>query len=106
MHKNNIKMGQYYSKHNNSETENYYYRYYKNATNRFATYKNWPKHHFPDPIQLSKAGFIYKGYGDSCLCFNCQLTIKDWQNTSCPWVEHYKQSPNCSYLKVCYVQDV
>ena len=79
-----------------------YFKHFCSASNRLASYKNWPKHHHPEPEDLTRAGFIYSGCGDYCWCFNCKLGIKNWNRNDSPSKVHKKYSADCSYIKLCY----
>lgn len=79
-------------------------RYYADCTRRLATYRDWAKYHYPRPVTLAQAGFIYKGAGDIVQCFYCSTCIKDWKNSDCAWSRHKIASPHCEYLKICYTE--
>lgn len=54
----------------------------------------------PDKYILAKAGFLYTGQGDKTTCFQCGVSIYDWERTDDAWKEHKKWSPNCDYLNM------
>ena len=70
---------------------------------RLHSYQTWPKFLPTTPPALAKAGFVYTGCGDSVFCFYCNTKLKDWKPTDCPEEEHRKWSPNCPYIKMCFI---
>lgn len=38
------------------------------------------------------------GRGDTCLCFNCGVSINDWETDDCPWTEHGRLNKDCTYF--------
>ena len=45
---------------------------------RLSSFKQWPKGVPVHTADLSKAGFRYTGYGDSCVCSWCYLAVENW----------------------------
>lgn len=66
---------------------------------RLASFDTWSSQIIPDKYQLAKAGFFYSGFGDKVVCFSCDLKLFSWNKTDEPWIEHYKNSPDCLFLK-------
>ena len=77
----------------------------KHAEERLKTFKLWPKFLLPKKHQLANAWFVYINQGDSVRCFACKLLLCDWRRSDDPFVEHYKWSKDCEFLKVCYVPE-
>ena len=67
---------------------------------RISSFDAWSPQITPDKYQLAKAGFFYSGFGDKVVCFSCDLKLYNWEKTDDPWIEHYKNSPNCLFLKL------
>ena len=67
---------------------------------RLTTFEHWSKHIQPDKYKLAKAGFYYTGEIDKVICFACNATLREWERTDDPWIEHYKWSNNCVFLKI------
>ena len=70
---------------------------------RYRSFENWPRFLLPKKEDLCKAGFIYSGEGDVVYCFYCDISLRDWEPQDKPWVEHYKHSPNCTFLNMCKI---
>ena len=69
---------------------------------RLETFKDWPKYLRPKPVLLARAGLCYSGMSDRVSCFECKVVLHNWRAWEDPLEEHYKASPNCEYLKICY----
>ena len=67
---------------------------------RLTTFEHWSKQIQPDKYRLAKAGFYYMGEIDKVVCFSCGITLREWEQTDDPLVEHYKWSKNCVFLKM------
>ena len=68
---------------------------------RISSFDAWSQQIIPNKHQFAKAGFFfYSGLGDKVVCFFCDLKLYNWEKTDDPWVEHYKNSPNCLFLKL------
>ena len=67
---------------------------------RLLTFEHWSKQIQPDKYRLAKAGFFYTGELDKVICFACGVTLREWERTDDPWVEHNKWSKNCVFLKM------
>ena len=67
---------------------------------RLVTFEHWSKQIHPDKYRLAKAGFYYTGEIDKVACFACSVILSEWERTDDPWVEHFKWSKNCSFLKM------
>ena len=65
--------------------------------NRIRTFKNWPVS-FVTPLDLSKAGFYYLLNNDLVRCFECKITLFNWELGDLPILEHYKNNPKCELL--------
>ena len=72
---------------------------YRTLKSRLESFINWPKADV-DINKLAEAGFFYLGRGDQTKCFQCDLTLVNWQPQDDPLVEHGKQWHNCHYLYV------
>lgn len=67
---------------------------------RLSSFDTWSSQIIPDRYQLAKAGYFYSGFGDKVVCFSCDLKLYNWEKTDDPWIEHYKNSPDCLFLKL------
>lgn len=68
--------------------------------NRLQTFDAYPKQMLPDKYQLARAGLYYTGKSDVCQCFRCHVKLSAWEREDDAIKEHYKWSPNCSYIKM------
>lgn len=60
---------------------------------RIDTFLNRPGWTKPiSPEKLAEAGFFYKGEQDFCICYHCDLGLKDWKDDDDPWTEHLKHN--------------
>lgn len=71
--------------------------FFENRLNSFDTY---PKQMVPDKYQLARAGLYYTGKSDLCQCFSCHVKLSAWEPDDDAIKEHYKWSPNCTYIKM------
>ena len=76
------------------------YKLYVYYENRISSFDPWSQQIIPDKYQLARAGFFYSGFGDKVVYFSCDLKLYNWEKTDDPWIEHYKNSPNCLFLKL------
>lgn len=67
---------------------------------RLSSFDTWSLQIIPDKYQLARAGFFYSGFGDKVVCFSCDLKLYNWEKTDDPWIEHYRNSSNCLFLKL------
>ena len=67
---------------------------------RKRSFDLWPKQMRPSAEQLVKAGFFYKGRGDTVECFFCGISLHDWETKDNVVYEHIKWSPSCNYMKM------
>lgn len=65
--------------------------------NRLRTFKNWPVD-FVTPEELSKAGFYYLLHSDQVKCFECKITLFNWEFGDQAIIEHYKNNPKCKLI--------
>ncbi len=72
---------------------------------RLETFKDWPKYLRPKPVLLARAGLCYSCMSDRVSCFECKVVLHNWRAWEDPLQEHYKASPNCAYLKICYYSE-
>lgn len=62
------------------------YPMFESLSARLRSFSNWPNHMTQTPHQMASAGFFYKGYGDSTLCFFCGGGLKEWKAGDDPLV--------------------
>lgn len=74
-------------------------RSYQAEAERLRSFEFW---HWPvkfiSPIDLAKAGFYFKGYGDSVRCAFCGIVLCRWERGDVPLAEHAKHNPKCIFL--------
>lgn len=68
--------------------------------NRLKTFDTYPKQMLPDKYQLARAGLYYTGKSDICQCFKCHVKLSAWEREDDAIKEHYKWSPNCTYIQM------
>ena len=71
---------------------------YIDFTERISTYSQWPRYHLPRPETLTKAGLFYTQIGDTVACFNCGVTLADWQPFDDPIKRHAEESKHCRFV--------
>jgi len=65
--------------------------------NRLRTFKNWPLS-FVTPSELSKAGFYYLLHSDQVRCFECKITLFNWEQGDRAITEHFNNNTRCKLL--------
>lgn len=65
--------------------------------NRLKTFEK--SHAFINPKLLAKTGFFFTGPLDDVQCNFCDIQLNRWENDDNVVLEHYRFSPNCSFLK-------
>lgn len=73
--------------------------------NRLRTFKNWPLD-FVTPSDLAKAGFYYLLTSDLVRCFECKITLFNWELGDQAILEHYKNNPKCHLINGYQVGNV
>ncbi|XP_067948819.1 baculoviral IAP repeat-containing protein 7-B-like [Watersipora subatra] len=68
------------------------------SDSRLNSFKHWPDSNPVSATSLTEAGFYFTGCNDEVQCFSCGGILKDWQTNDCPWREHAKWFPHCSFL--------
>ncbi|XP_065340488.1 baculoviral IAP repeat-containing protein 7-B-like [Cloeon dipterum] len=58
----------------------------------------WPRCLKQTPFEMAKVGFFHTGYGDSVICFHCNLGLKHWDPNDDPFVEHFRWNSKCQFL--------
>lgn len=72
--------------------------FYADYNIRSNSFEKWPKQLKPTKSELVKAGFFYKGIGDSVECFFCGISLHDWESKDNAIIEHKKWSPHCKFV--------
>nr|XP_009478059.1 PREDICTED: baculoviral IAP repeat-containing protein 1 [Pelecanus crispus] len=67
---------------------------------RLDSFKTWPAEARVEATALAKAGFFYRGEGDSVQCFNCAGCLREWDEGDDPMEEHAKWFPDSNCLEV------
>lgn len=80
-----------------SISEDFFNELMKYEKNRLRTFKNWPID-FITPEELSKAGFYYLLETDHVRCFECKITLFNWEIDDRAIIEHYRKSVKCRLL--------
>lgn len=73
---------------------------YATYESRLNTFEHWPRSLAQKPADLALAGFFYKGSSDKVHCYCCDLGLWSWESTDDPWVEHAKNAPKCTHLRL------
>ena len=82
------------------------YPTYVYCSTRVITFKNWKNNDkIPSPYELAEAGLFNSGEKAKVVCFHCGIKLVNWQAGDRAWDEHFKFSPNCEFVKSCYVAD-
>ncbi|XP_067667421.1 uncharacterized protein [Haliotis asinina] len=72
---------------------------YREAAARLDSFTSWPRAYVPQsPESLVAAGFYYIGSADRVTCFQCGITLRDWDVGHDPVAEHREYSPNCEFI--------
>ena len=50
--------------------------------------------------ELAEGGFYMIARCDMVRCFSCNVVVQDWERSDNVIEEHYRHSPNCSFLKM------
>lgn len=64
---------------------------------RLKSYKEWPVLHI-SPASLAAAGFYYLGKDDRVTCFECKLSLWDWNEGDKPMGEHQRWRAECRFI--------
>ncbi|KAK2070540.1 hypothetical protein P8C59_005025 [Phyllachora maydis] len=70
-----------------------------NASSRASKTLHWP-HNGLSPVDLAKAGFVFRPLPDNpdnVVCFLCHKSLDGWEEQDSPLVEHLRHSPDCGW---------
>ena len=70
---------------------------YSKETIRLQSFKHWGG--VLPAQELAEGGFYMIARRDVVRCFSCNVVVQDWERSDNVIDEHYKHSPNCSFLK-------
>ncbi|XP_021345008.1 baculoviral IAP repeat-containing protein 7-B-like, partial [Mizuhopecten yessoensis] len=65
---------------------------------RIQTFANWLTDLHQKPNDLAVAGFFYPGTADIVTCYSCGGSLKEWEPSDNPMVEHAHWFPSCDFL--------
>ncbi|XP_067679819.1 baculoviral IAP repeat-containing protein 7-like [Haliotis asinina] len=72
---------------------------YKEYLDRLGSFVAWPIKYVPKtPEELATAGFFYIGSADRVTCFQCGITLRDWEADHNPVEEHRRYSAECEFI--------
>ncbi|XP_067666835.1 baculoviral IAP repeat-containing protein 7-A-like isoform X2 [Haliotis asinina] len=72
---------------------------YKLLKSRLDSFVGWPRRYVPKtPEELASAGFFYIGSADRVTCFQCGITLRDWEEEHDPVTEHQRYSEHCQFI--------
>ncbi|XP_046354722.2 baculoviral IAP repeat-containing protein 7-like isoform X2 [Haliotis rufescens] len=72
---------------------------YQHLRARLDSFVDWPRRYVPKtPEELAAAGFFYIGSADRVTCFQCGITLRDWEEEHDPVVEHQRYSEHCQFI--------
>ena len=66
---------------------------------RQATFLHWPTQMSQKSTDMVKNGFLYTGFADMTVCYNCGATIKTWEDGEIIEETHLKKNRNCEIAK-------
>lgn len=69
---------------------------------RYSSFSDFKRNCPISLMKLSRAGFYYDGSSDSVKCYQCNYAYTDIQSSDEPMEIHYKNSPNCNFVKGNY----
>lgn len=72
----------------------------RRLSNRRKSFWTWPKSNPLDPNLLAESGFYYMKHSDNTKCAFCEVELFNWMRGDDPFFEHYRSSPNCSFIKL------
>ena len=73
---------------------------YESWLSRRMTFVDWPAISSGQHAdELASAGFFYTRNKDYVKCTTCYLKIGDWKYSDCPFFEHIRHNPKCSFMK-------
>ena len=73
---------------------------YASLQSRLKTFESWPPSLAQRPEDLADAGFYYRGSSDKVHCYSCNAGLWQWERSDDPWVEHAKNAPKCTHLRL------
>ncbi|XP_046582213.1 putative inhibitor of apoptosis [Haliotis rubra] len=72
---------------------------YQSLQARLDSFVDWPRRYVPKtPEELASAGFFYIGSADRVTCFQCGITLRDWEEEHDPVAEHQRYSEHCQFI--------
>ncbi|XP_048255821.1 baculoviral IAP repeat-containing protein 7-like isoform X3 [Haliotis rufescens] len=72
---------------------------YELLKTRLDSFVDWPRRYVPKtPEELAAAGFFYIGSADRVTCFQCGITLRDWEEEHDPVAEHQRYSEHCQFI--------
>ncbi|XP_041360693.1 baculoviral IAP repeat-containing protein 3-like [Gigantopelta aegis] len=76
------------------------YPSYRSYQVRLSSYTWWPiKRDHQSPARMAAEGFFYVGNSDRARCFQCGITLRDWDDEDCPLDAHVTWSPDCVFAQ-------
>ena len=66
---------------------------------RMNSFKYWPKQMTPTKDKLATSGFFYLGLGDIVKCFQCGVSLCDWEKECDPDEKHMEMS-DCTFNRI------
>ncbi|CAM2718147.1 unnamed protein product [Rotaria socialis] len=82
---------------------------YTLAPHRYETFQNWPQtetNPLPSIESLVSAGFFYTGENTVVRCFYCNGSLRNWQSSDDPKIEHCRWFPQCAYIRQYVGEDL
>ncbi|XP_067664828.1 putative inhibitor of apoptosis [Haliotis asinina] len=72
---------------------------YQSLQARLDSFVGWPRRYVPKTSEeLASAGFFYIGSADRVTCFQCGITLRDWEEEHDPVAEHQRYSEHCQFI--------
>ena len=66
---------------------------------RQTTFLHWPIQMSQKSTDMVKNGFLYTGFADMTVCYNCGAKIKTWENREIIEETHLKKNKDCEIAK-------
>ncbi|KAJ9455890.1 hypothetical protein DIPPA_21785 [Diplonema papillatum] len=75
-------------------------------SHRLASFESWPyAFQYATPARLCSAGYFYQPTlesPDRCVCYRCKGDVRNWSESSIPWLLHKKFRKDCPLVKEAF----
>lgn len=66
---------------------------------RASSFSGFPIGSRKTPKEFAIGGFYYQGFGDRTTCFQCGISLQNWNADDDVFVEHARHNPLCQYIR-------